>query len=59
MAEEQGAMTAEIVDVLVTVDVPFAGAARACGIDRIGQKRAGIMRQARRDHLAGLLVEFR
>ena len=52
VAQQQRAMAAEIVDVLVAVDVPLARARRAGGIDRIGQQRAAVVRQAGRQHLA-------
>ena len=37
VAEQQRAVAAEVVDVLVAVDVPLARARARCGIDRIGQ----------------------
>ena len=38
MAEQQRAVAAEIVDVLVAIDVPFARTRAAGGVDRIGQQ---------------------
>ena len=54
VAQQQRAVAAEVVDVLVAVDVPLAGARRAGGIDRIGQQRAAVVGEAGGQHLAGL-----
>ena len=52
VAQQQRAMAAEVVDVLVAVDVPLAGAGGAGGVDRIGQQRAAVVGEAGRQHLA-------
>src|SRR5438445_566903 len=57
MAEEQRAVAAEVVDVLVAVDVPLARAGSARDVDRIGGSRTRIVREARRQHAAGLRIE--
>ena len=44
--EEQRAVAAEIIDVFVAVDVPFARACRARGVDRVGRGGTRIVRQA-------------
>ena len=59
VAEQQRAVPAEVVDVLVAVDVPLARSRRARRIDRIGQQRAAIVGQPGRDDLAGLGVKLR
>ena len=58
VAQQQRAMAAEIVDVLVAVDVPLARARRAGGIDRIGQQRAAVVRQSGRQHFSRLLIKL-
>ena len=58
VAEQQRAVAAEVVDVLVAVDVPLARAFGAGGIDGIGQQRAAVVRQAGRDDLARALVQL-
>jgi len=59
VAEQQRAMPAEIIDVLVAVDVPLARSRRARRVDRIRQQGAGIVGQPGRNGLAGLFVELR
>ena len=58
MAQQQRTVAAEIVDILVAVDVPLARAGGAGGIDRIGQQRAAVVRQACGHHLAGSRVKL-
>ena len=58
VTQQQRAMAAEVVDVLVAVDVPLAGAGGPRGIDRIRQQRAAVVRQAGGDHLPRPLVEL-
>ena len=58
VAEQQRPVPAEVVDVFIAVDVPFARARRALGVDRIGQQRAGIVGEAGRNGLAGLGIEL-
>ncbi|TMI40911.1 MAG: TRAP transporter substrate-binding protein [Betaproteobacteria bacterium] len=57
MAEEQRAVAAEVVDVLVAVDVPLARTGSARDVDRIGGSRARIVREARRQGAARLRIE--
>src|SRR4029077_17974165 len=57
VTEQQRAVSPEVVDVFVAVDVPLAAAGGARGIDGVGQYVAAIVRQARRDDLPGLIVK--
>jgi hypothetical protein len=58
VAEQQRAVAAEEIHVLVAVDVPLARAGSASGIDRVGQQRAAVVGEAGGDHLAGPLVKL-
>ena len=57
MAEQHGAVAAEIVDIFVAVDVPFARALGPGDMDRIGVEVARIVGDAARQHLAGALKQ--
>lgn len=57
MPEKQGPMAAEVVDVLVVVDVPFARSARACHVDRIRRGGARVVRKAGWNNLARLEIK--
>src|SRR5690554_2033930 len=57
--QEQGAMAAEIVDVLIPVGIPLPGSGGAGRINWIGQQCAGVVRQSRRDDMASALIELR
>src|SRR5436305_6014194 len=54
MAEQQGAVAAEIVDILVAVDIPFARPLGALDIDAVGLDVAGIVGNAARQDVIGL-----
>ena len=58
MAQEEGAVPAEVIDVLVAVDVPLARSGSARGIDRIGQQGAAVVGEAGRNHFARALVKL-
>src|SRR5262245_40983247 len=57
VTEQQCAVAAEIIDVLVAIDVPLAAAGGPRGIDRVGQEGAAVVGEARRDDLARLGVK--
>ena len=57
MAEQHRAMAAEIVDILVAVDVPFARPLGPADMDRIGIEVAGIVGDAAGQHFAGALKQ--
>jgi len=59
MAEKQCAMAAEVVHVLVAVDIPFARAGRARHVNRVGLSRSGIVRQPGRQHTASFFEQPR
>src|SRR4029077_5065708 len=58
VTQQQGAMAAEVIDVFIAVDVPLARSRRACGIDRVRQQRAAVVRQSGRNDLARSLIEL-
>jgi hypothetical protein len=55
VAEQQRTVAAEIVDILVAVDIPFARSLRPVDIEAIRIETPGIVRQAAREDIAGLL----
>ena len=57
MAQQHGAVAAEIVDIFVAVDVPLARALGAGDVDGIGVEIARIVRNAAGQHLAGALEQ--
>ena len=57
MAEQHGAVAAEIVDVFVAIDIPFARALGARDVDRIRVEIARVVRDAARQHFAGALKQ--
>src|SRR5215510_10853685 len=59
MAEQQRAVAAEVIHVLVAVDVPLARTGRAGRVDRVRQRRARVVGETRRDHPTCSLVELR
>ncbi len=59
MAEEQRAVSAEVVDVLVAVDVPLARTGGARDVDRIRGSGARVVRQSRRKDPASPRIERR
>src|SRR5262245_18097717 len=58
MAEQQRAVAAEVIHVLVAVDVPLARTRRAGRVDRVRQRRARVVGETRRDHPTRSLVEL-
>ena len=59
MAEQHGAVAAEVIDILVAVDVPLARARGARNVDRIGVEVARVVGDAARQHLMGALEQSR
>ena len=57
MAEDQGAVAAEIIDVAVAVDVPLMGAFGAGDVDAVGVDVAGVMGDAGGQQFERLLRE--
>ena len=57
MAEQHGAVAAEVIDIFVAIDVPLARALGLGDVDRIGVEIARIVRDAARQHLAGALKQ--
>ena len=57
MAEQERAVAAEIVDILVAIDVPLAGALGPGDMDGIGIEIARIVRDAAGQNLVGTLEQ--
>jgi hypothetical protein len=58
MAEDERAVPAEVVDILVAVDIPLERTGRSRRINGIGEQRAGIVGQPGRNDLARLLIKL-
>ena len=57
MPEQQGAMPAEVVDVLMTVHAPLTRPPGALDVERVGIEDARVVREPAREHRFGTLVE--
>ena len=58
VSEHQGAVPAEVVDVLVAVDVPLAGPFRPVDVDRVGVELAAVVGDPAREQLPRFLRQL-
>src|SRR5262249_44880282 len=58
VSQQQSTMTARIVDILVTVDIPLARTGRSLDLNRVGLQVSTVVRPTAGKQLCGLLGKF-